>query len=496
MYIFLLFILLLGFFLRAQETLSHNFLFLLDQGRDMMAVKDIVFGHHLTLIGPYTSLGGVFQGPIWYYLLAIPTYITNGDPWGAVALMLIISMAVLFLVFFYTKKYFGAMTALLATYIFAVSPEAQAAATFSWNPHPMHLIIAFYIFVLYQTAYVKNKFHLLLWPLLGLSFHFETALGVFLFVSTLLYFFIFKRSGIKNKYFLYGLLLSFIFFLPQVLFDIRHNFLMTKSVLVIFSGSGNQGLFINGEDKGYYSLLEGHLTAFYNNFASAFINSKPLLGLPKIILVFIVVSLLLMNRVKLWSTNEKRFVYLLTSIVLFNIALSFVYSFPIRSWFLTGFQSFYLIVFAVLLGATRKLLVGKIMIFIFIAITLAYSFMRIDLLYFHPPDDGGVAKIKGKLDALDTIYKESEKKDFGLLIFTPPVKTDAYDYLVWWYGSRKYDYIPHKDKKGTFYLLMEPDPGQPSSYNGWLETVVIKGRVVETKNLPSGLILQKRYQAL
>src|SRR3989344_7782994 len=83
----------IGFLLRAQESISRNFIFLIDQGRDMMAVKSIVFDHHLTLIGPYTSLGGVFQGPLWYYLLAIPTYVLKGDPWGTIILMVGISMA-------------------------------------------------------------------------------------------------------------------------------------------------------------------------------------------------------------------------------------------------------------------------------------------------------------------------------------------------------------------------------------------------------------------
>lgn len=493
-YIFLFSIFLLGFFLRAQETISGNYLFLLDQGRDMLAVKDIVFGHHLTLIGPYTSLGGVFQGPIWYYLLAIPTFLTNGDPWDTVLLMLILSMGVLVSVFFFTKKYFGIITALLATYLFAISPEAQAAATFSWNPHPMHLLITLFIFFLYQAVYINKKFHLFLWPTLALSFHFETAMGVFLLVSTLLYLFIFQRSAIKNKFFPRGLLISFLFFLPQFLFDIRHDFLMTRSVFKVFSGSSNQGLYTGGEDRGYYYIVFDHLQSFYTNFASSFINNSFLHGLPILIILFMVISILLIAKFKLWNKSEKRIVVLIIAIVFFNIVLSFIYPFPIRSWFLTGFQSFYIILFAVLLGICRKFLLGKILVGIFIILTLIFSFSRLDVLYFHPPDDGGVAKIRGKLNALDAIYTDAKGEPFGLLIFTPPVKTDAYDYLIWWYGSRKYHYVPHNEKKGTFYLLMEPDPGNPSSYNGWLETVIKEGKILETKKMPSGLIIQKRFK--
>ena len=107
-------------------------------------------------------------------------------------------------------------------------------------------------------------------------------------------------------------------------------------------------------------------------------------------------------------------------------------------------------------------------------------------------DYGGTAKIKGKIDAIDYIYKQEKGKPFGLLVFSPPVYTYPYDYLLWWHGQRKYGYIPYSDKKETFYLLIESDPAKPWSYNGWLETVIKTGNVEWTKTLPSGFIVQKR----
>jgi hypothetical protein len=107
-------------------------------------------------------------------------------------------------------------------------------------------------------------------------------------------------------------------------------------------------------------------------------------------------------------------------------------------------------------------------------------------------DFGGVHKIKGKLEAIDYIYNDAKGERFGLYVFTPPVYTYAYDYLFWWYGGKKYNYVPPQEKKDIFYLLMEPDPSKPYSYNGWLETVIKTGSILETKELPSGFIIQKR----
>src|SRR3990167_2738500 len=240
-------ILLLGAGLRAQEMISHNFLFLLDQGRDMLAVKGILYDNHPTLIGPSTSLRGVFQGPLWYYLLAFSVGVFGGDPWGGIVLMVVISILVLLIVYFWMKKLFGEKVAIITIFLFAVSPEASAAATYAWNPHPMWLLIVAYIFTFYSVIYKSNKFNIILWPIIGLMFHFQTALAVFILLATGIYCLVFERK-IFTKNFIIGIALFLCTFIPQILFDIRHDFLMSKSALSLFIGS-EQGLFVGGEKR-------------------------------------------------------------------------------------------------------------------------------------------------------------------------------------------------------------------------------------------------------
>lgn len=488
-------ILILAFLLRAQEAISGNFLFLLDQGRDMMAVKGIVFDHHMTLIGPNTSLQGVFQGPLWYYLLSIPTILLKGDPWGVILLMLLISMSVLFVAYFWAKKNFGIKAALLMTFFFAVCSEAAAAATYSWNPHPMWLITVIYIICFYNLIFVSKKYHLLIWPVIGLMFNFETALAVFILISTIIYLIVFNRKLLATKYFFIGIVLFSITFSPQILFDLRHNFLMTKSVLNVFSGH-DRGLFVSGENNGYLNLINGHIWEIYSNFRSSFMQYGYLSYLPNIFLGLIVGSFVIVISVKnkIFSEKESAFIKALVTLILIAICLMLVYPFPIRYWFLTGFQSFYIILLGIVLSKFSKNNILKIALSLFAVSIIFYSIQRINILYFNQPDNGGTAKINGKLQALDFIYKDAASKNFNLLVFTPPVYTDAYDYLIWWYGQKKYNYVPGNKKTGVFYLLMEVDPNKPTSYNGWMETVIKTGSVVFTKTLPSGFVLQKRTE--
>ena len=480
-FIFLL-IVALGFLLRAQETLSGNFLFLLDQGRDMMAVKSIVYDHHLTLIGPYTSLQGVFQGPFWYYLLGAATFLTGGNPWGGVLLSLIISMATLVVAFLFAKKLFGLKAAFITMFLLAVCPEAVAAATYAWNPHSMWLLLTIYIFSFYLLLEGKKKFHFVVWPTIALMFSFQTALGVFVFISSIVYLLVFGRKLFTKREFGIGILVFILLLSPQILFDLRHGFLMSKSILNLFLGSSSSA-------GSLATTFKDHFYGFQVNFNTSF-NGLIFSG----VAFYLLVSSVLFGRfTKFLSNKEYRFVALCVRLVLIIFLLSLLYQSPLRAWFLTGFEVFFLFPLGVILARLWNYAFGKVLLIILLSITLTIVIPRIYNLYRYP-DYGGVAKVKGKLAAIDFIYKDAAGKPFNLLVFTPPVNTDAYDYLIWLRAKNVYGYMPGTQKKGSFYLLIEPDSSQPWTYKGWLETVIKSGEIISTTELPSGLIVQKRKE--
>ena len=90
-------IIFLALFPRSVEVFNHNPIFGFDQGREMLAAKNIVVNHKLTLIGTEVGAGsagisGVFHGPIYYYMLAVPFILFNGDPASMVSLMLLFGL--------------------------------------------------------------------------------------------------------------------------------------------------------------------------------------------------------------------------------------------------------------------------------------------------------------------------------------------------------------------------------------------------------------------
>jgi len=61
-------ILLIASFLRLYN-LPHNMMFLGDQGRDAIIVKNIFTKFDPVFIGPVTSVGNMYLGPLYYYFV-------------------------------------------------------------------------------------------------------------------------------------------------------------------------------------------------------------------------------------------------------------------------------------------------------------------------------------------------------------------------------------------------------------------------------------------
>src|SRR3989338_10602662 len=135
--ILLLFILSIALLPRSIEVLNKNYIFGFDQGRDYLAVKNIVIDHKLTLIGSEVGAGaaglsGIFQGPFHYYFLSIPFILTKGNPYGGVVLMFLFSISSVIFLYFLGKKIFGIVGGIVAALIMSLSPMFIAKARFVW----------------------------------------------------------------------------------------------------------------------------------------------------------------------------------------------------------------------------------------------------------------------------------------------------------------------------------------------------------------------------
>ena len=491
-YIILVAAIISGVILRSVEVVNGNFLFGFDQGRDYLAVKNIVVDHKLTLIGSEIGAGvagfsGIFHGPFYYYLLALPFIIFKGNPYGGMILMFVLGIATILLCYIIGRRLFGTKVGLLVAAIVAVSPPFIAYSRFVWNsnPSPLFILLAFY-FVFLFTKEGKTKY--LFWASFFSSFvyNFQLAMAIPLSIALIIYcVLVVSLKQIKQYAVLFlGTILAFS---PMLLFEIRHGFQAIKGLLIYMFNHPETAT----TQTFWVLLLRDHLLMFFDNFLSTFPSQTISSSIAVITILPVVFYFVLKEKDK----QRKKFIlYLLILMPVTFIVLGFLRNFVYNYYLIhLNLAYIFLVVFAIVstFKARHKIVNGIVIGYVAILL-FSGIFSNIRTFYYDITDYGGTHKIRGKLDAIDHVYKNADGKRFGLLVFSPPIYIYPYDYLISWYGKKKYGYVPHQEKKGLVYLLIEKDTSKPWSYQGWLETVIKGGDVINTEQLTNGFIIEKR----
>ena len=134
---------------------------------------DMWLNKNIKLIGPWTSIPGLYFGPAWYYLL-LPAFVLGAwHPLAPVCLMVVLLLLQIYLAW----KYLGKEEAI----IMATAPIWIMISTSAWNPLPMTLISLVILIILkaIKQKHVANLLELfLLFFTASLGFHFSTAFAV------------------------------------------------------------------------------------------------------------------------------------------------------------------------------------------------------------------------------------------------------------------------------------------------------------------------------
>jgi len=152
--VLLILILVVAFFFRFYN-LTGSLQFQGDQGRDAMIVADIFRLHDLVFIGPVTSVGNMYLGPFYYYLMLPFLWLTYPSPMGPVYAVAFLGLITVYLVYLLGRKLIGEPGALIASGFYALSAIVIQNTRFSWNPNPAPLASLLMIYFTY-LAWKKN----------------------------------------------------------------------------------------------------------------------------------------------------------------------------------------------------------------------------------------------------------------------------------------------------------------------------------------------------
>lgn len=247
--IFLVLILILAGFLRLYRITDYM-TFLGDEGRDVLVVYNILHGK-LTLLGPTSSVGGFFLGPIYYYFMTPFLLLFNYNPVGPAVMVALIGVATVWLIYKFCSDLFNKRVGMIAALLYAVSPLVIAYSRSSWNPNPLPFFSLLSLFSLYKGITKKNyKLILISGILLGISMqlhYLATFLGATMFLYILLTEFFGQKVNLKKT--LSGLIKKYaVIFLgfiigwsPFLAFEVRHGFLDFKNIFNFILNSGETG---------------------------------------------------------------------------------------------------------------------------------------------------------------------------------------------------------------------------------------------------------------
>lgn len=246
--------------------ISGYMTFLGDEGRDALVVQGILVNHHIPLLGPPTSVGNMYLGPLYYYMMAIPMGIFWLNPVAAAVMDALIGTATVFLVYFLGRDWFGKEAAILSSVLYSISPVNIIYSRSSWNPNPAPFFALLSFLGIYLSRARKNY----LWFILtgaALAFacqmHYLALILIPIFGLLWIYdLSLIKRKKLEVKNFRLGTLLGILSFgflmSPLVIFDFRHNFINFHALQGLLTAK-NSGVGFNLVD----SL--GRLLPIYNN---------------------------------------------------------------------------------------------------------------------------------------------------------------------------------------------------------------------------------------
>ena len=458
--------------------------FYYDQGRDALEVQKILHGH-LTLIGPTTGIDGLFHGPLYYYFLTPLYFLTGGNPAHVAVVMGFFNSLAIFAIFAVAALCMNRIAGLVAAFLFAFSFETVTFSRWFSNPSPQMIFSILGILALWLLTQKKSWGLPLLAFAIAFGFQFE-AVSLITFIPAALVVLLWQRKALAQFLKKRDLVASLVFALfgigPYLLFELRHQFLMTRALVrLLFHESGfGLSLWQVAAQRGSFYL------DVYNNLL---LRNREQTLLLLIILSTVIVFLWVRDRLS--SAWKVLIVWTLSPL----IVLLFYQGNNGYVWgyYLSPTLPAVILLLSGLAGLLWKSAGGKVVVLLFLVIFTRVH-QPILAVYTGPLAEYGPETILfgNQLRAIDWIYQDAGGEPFNVDVYVPPVVPYAYDYLIPWRGQKQYQTQPVAETVRLLYTLSEVDSPHPERLSAWLARQAVIAPRVEKEASFGGITVARR----
>jgi len=465
----ILVMILAGILFRLFLTWNGNFLFNMDNARDMVDVREMIVLGKFRLTGPNSAIEGLFNGPFWYYLLAVPFIISGGNPYASIIMEFILWAVGGFFLLKLVSNW-GRVLILPIGLLWIASNYIVLTNLYAFNPNPVTLLTPLFIYLL--VSYLqkgKAILGILVWLLAGLFFNFEMNIGVFMPLIILASIILTKKfSLLKNNNFWIGVGVFILTLMPQVIFDFKHQFIMSKAIVKFLAES-------NGSGFNPWKRLPVIWLSFYNTFQATMMNQKLLAS------AILVLSIPILK--KFLSQGKKDITALVSlTFILVPFIGYLIVPVSVNPWHLGGPMAASLIFIGFLLKELISFgITGKLISAILTVSIILFGVGNITNFFLNdmgkPSMDPSI--FRNEIAAIDYVYKQSLRayalkkaggKNFKVYTYLPSVYDYPYQYLFWWYGKKTYGYIPgeyvYSPNKPKYIPGQESFQGRKENFSG------------------------------
>lgn len=490
--------------IRLIPILTGRFFFHFDPARDWLWVRDLVILKRPTLIGPWASLQGIFYGPLTYYFLAIFFWLFNGHPIGGSVYVLLANSVALVIFFYFLRRVFNNRVAFFGLILLSFSSISLHTSTFIFPSNHSILLTVLFLLPLYRLT--KGAVQALPWVffLVGLGVHVNLFWPVFLipYVIFLVYW---LRVKLSLQLAIKSLVLFLTPLLPQIVFDLRHEFLQTKSLLAFISGQ-NQSL---GGNLTFLPQIIDRLKLFFSIYQQS-------VGVQQVYITLFLLALVSLTYLasfrKSNNLEQKRFLVSLIALIGFFFIEAVIFPAQFKLWYIYGLAP----IFALLVSVVFDQLYSATSIAQLLVIGYLFFFSLSNVQIFLPKLDPKIKEdmglFKNQQEVVSRVLEMGRDDIYAVYTYTEPIYDYPYQYLFWWWkrqtgqGPVKYSYLPDKyeyvsnkrlydpepQEVETIFLIMEKD--NPASYYSWETWLPAFGDyvVVNEVTLANGTRIEKR----
>lgn len=359
-------IILIGAFLRLYN-IPNTVQFLGDQGRDAIIVSNIFTKGDLVFIGPVTSVGNLYLGPLYYYFMLPFLWLTYPSPLGPVYAVALLSILTTFLMYQFGKEMFSKNIALVAASLFALSSTVITYARFSWNPNPAPLVAVCTIYGVWKS-FDDARWWIVV--AIGLSTIIQLhylALLLFPAMGAIWLSQIYFAKGDRKKsiallqQLFIGMVIFIVSLTPLVLFDSKHDWLNAHAFYEMFFGNSEiHSSTVPFSEKLFTALKETHGRSMHILFEITIGKMRSINT--TLLIAFILFVLHLLNKRPKYS----RGLQILTLILMTSILGTSFYEHTVFDHYIAYLFPVTLFLLAIVLYETARIrVVGPIVVLIF-----------------------------------------------------------------------------------------------------------------------------------